>query len=139
MLAGKEVTPTSFCLGPALLRLQPSRNYLVSTNFNDITNSAGTLTACFVNLGNLLIARVPGAWARVFWGSLKAPSGATSAVAPTSISSYRLGKVQLLDYNNKKSSNFFFKKSKLSVRGSAKNACDHRNGGKGAGGIRKYI
>lgn len=37
------------------------------------------------------------------------------------------------------SSKFFFKKLKLSVRGVAKNAVDHINGGKGACGVRKIF
>jgi hypothetical protein len=36
-----------------------------------------------------------------------------------------------------KSSKFFFKSSRLSVRGCAKNAVDHKNGGSGRGGIRR--
>jgi hypothetical protein len=36
-----------------------------------------------------------------------------------------------------KSSKFFFKLSKVSVRGCAKNAVDHKNGGSGRGGIRR--
>jgi ribosomal protein L2 len=34
-----------------------------------------------------------------------------------------------------KSSTFFFKKKRLSVRGVAKNAVDHKHGGKGRGGV----
>ena len=35
----------------------------------------------------------------------------------------------------KKSSTFFFKKKRISVRGVAKNSVDHKHGGKGRGGV----
>jgi hypothetical protein len=70
-------------------------------------------------------------------GAVVAPSGVCGAAAAPRAADR--GRQHVGDYAPKKSSKFFFKRSKLSVRGSAKNAVDHRNGGKGTGGILKFV
>lgn len=97
-------------------------------------------------------------FSRVCSGKLKIAMGAGSfskaafhgqyinLTAPSGVSVKLFRKTSLVEgktasYLNfiRKSNKFFFRKSKLSVRGVAKNACDHKNGGKGRGGIPKIF
>lgn len=86
-------------------------------------------------------ATVPGSFVKLLpkAASVRLPSGAAILLLNRTIASAVVSRTSVVDYVNYKSSKLFFKQSKISVRGAAKNAVDHRNGGKGPGGIRKYI
>ena len=86
-------------------------------------------------------AKSPGSFAKLLTGAktLRLPSGAAILVGSLNAASAVPARAPQVEYSNRKSSKLFFKQSKISVRGAAKNAVDHRNGGKGPGGIRKYI
>lgn len=94
-----------------------------------------------VRLGGKLIAKSGGSWALARPTSvglrLTLPSGVTVSVSRRI--STKLGKLAFSTSWGSGSSKFFFKKVKLSVRGVAKNAVDHINGGKGACGVKKLF
>lgn len=82
----------------------------------------------------------PGGYARLEQGrslSVRLPSGYPVPIA--SVKSFSLGRAPHLVLGALKASNRWIKPRKLSVRGSAKNAVDHYNGGKGTGGFSRFV
>lgn len=70
-------------------------------------------------------------------GGLRLPSG--QVLPETGVRSLSRGRVESLAYQSYKSTSCLTKLKKLSVRGSAKNAKDHYNGGKGTGGFLRFV
>lgn len=66
-------------------------------------------------------------------GGIRLPSGAQLKGINLSLATNFVKKQTPL--LGKKSSTFFFKKKRISVRGVAKNSVDHKHGGKGRGGV----
>lgn len=79
------------------------------------------------------IASSPNTYAKKISTGIRMPSGSLYKSTAIFLASNFLKKKTTVITN--KSSTFFFKKKRLSVRGVAKNAVDHKHGGKGRGGV----
>lgn len=120
---------TALCLGYALA----SGTYNLDSSVSNVFSSFRVAAKEY--------AKSPGSFVKLLANaaSVRLPSGASVRMVEFASASAVTSRSPLVDYPNRKSSKFFFKQSKISVRGAAKNAVDHRNGGKGPGGIRKYV
>ena len=88
---------------------------------------------CNCLVAGRLIASSPNTYAKKISTGIRMPSGSLYKSTVIFLASNFLKKKTTVISN--KSSTFFFKKKRLSVRGVAKNAVDHKHGGKGRGGV----
>lgn len=102
------------------------------TNNTFLGHKANTLI-CNIVLTGKVLASCANTYARKISNGVRLPSGKLFKSTPyLPASNFSKKNTTLL---NKKASVFFWKKKKIVVRGVAKNASDHKHGGKGRGGV----